>query len=108
MPTAKKITSLFPKSKAGKDAKGKGAKGAKRAAAAIVEEEAEDESETYLKILKTFDMSTEYGPALGLTRLERWKRAEGFGLHPPADVHKILTERDADGTLAKCVWENIV
>jgi len=53
-------------------------------------------------------MSTEYGPALGLTRLERWKRAEGFGLHPPADVHKILTERDADGTLAKCVWENIV
>ena len=147
MPTAKKITSLFPKSKAGKDAKGKGAKGAKRAAAAIgaslprrrpvarqfaslrdprsrrhrsltttlphpnhraVEEEAEDESETYLKILKTFDMSTEYGPALGLTRLERWKRAEGFGLHPPADVHKILTERDTDGTLAKCVWENIV
>jgi hypothetical protein len=27
-----------------------------------------------------------YGPAAGMTRLERWKRASNWGLDPPAEV----------------------
>ena len=49
-----------------------------------------------------------FGPALGLTRLERWERAEKLDLSPPADVYKILTEVDSDGKWANCVWEGIV
>ena len=49
-----------------------------------------------------------FGPAMGLTRLERWERAEKLNLSPPADVYKILTEIDREGKWADCVWEKIV
>ena len=30
--------------------------------------------------------SYEYGPCVGMTRLERWERAHAFGLNPPPEV----------------------
>ncbi len=33
-----------------------------------------------------FDLSYEYGPCVGVTRLERWERALALGLNPPAEV----------------------
>lgn len=30
--------------------------------------------------------SYEFGPCIGMTRLERWERAEAFGLSPPEEV----------------------
>lgn len=43
------------------------------------------------KILLHFDMSSEYGPAVGMSRLERWQRADNLDLEPPVIVYKILS-----------------
>ncbi|KAF5319066.1 hypothetical protein D9611_012676 [Ephemerocybe angulata] len=37
-------------------------------------------------ILRVFDLSYEYGPCIGMSRLERWERAQTLGLNPPKDV----------------------
>lgn len=42
------------------------------------------------KVLKQFDMRMEYGPTVGITRLDRWKRADRLGLDPPSAVRDIL------------------
>ncbi|KAK7052312.1 DNA polymerase delta subunit 4 [Favolaschia claudopus] len=41
--------------------------------------------------LRLFDLSYEYGPCVGVTRLQRWERAEKMGLNPPLEIHDILT-----------------
>jgi len=41
-------------------------------------------------ILRTFDLSYQYGPCIGMTRLERWLRAEEMGLNPPEEIKEIL------------------
>jgi hypothetical protein len=33
---------------------------------------------------------------LGISRLERWTRAQDYGLDPPAEVKKIIEEHDND------------
>ncbi|KAI0296546.1 DNA polymerase delta, subunit 4-domain-containing protein [Multifurca ochricompacta] len=45
-------------------------------------------------ILRVFDLSYEYGPCIGVTRLERWERAEALGLDPPAEVREILVTKE--------------
>lgn len=47
-----------------------------------------DETE-YTKVLRKFDLSYEFGPCVGVSRLERWKRAEALGLEPPVKVCSI-------------------
>jgi hypothetical protein len=37
-------------------------------------------------ILRTFDMTSKYGPSVGITRLQRWERAKKWGLSPPDEV----------------------
>lgn len=41
-------------------------------------------------ILRRWDLSYEYGPCVGMTRLERWERAEKLGLNPPEMVTRLL------------------
>lgn len=43
------------------------------------------------KILLHFDMSYEYGPTVGMTRMARWNRAKRYDLDPPPIVYKILS-----------------
>ncbi|KAK9457254.1 DNA polymerase delta, subunit 4 [Dipodascopsis uninucleata] len=43
------------------------------------------------KILRRFDLTEDYGPTVGMTRLERWNRANKLGLSPPSIVYRILT-----------------
>lgn len=43
-----------------------------------------------LEIIESFDLNYKYGPMTGITRLERWDRAEAFGLQPPKRVREIL------------------
>ncbi|KAF8621805.1 hypothetical protein AX15_007481 [Amanita polypyramis BW_CC] len=43
------------------------------------------------EILRVFDLSYEYGPCVGMTRLERWERACALGLNPPEEIREILT-----------------
>jgi len=45
------------------------------------------------EILRVFDMSYEYGPCVGVSRLDRWERAHALGLNPPPEVKDILTTR---------------
>ncbi|KAL1515590.1 hypothetical protein AB1Y20_002210 [Prymnesium parvum] len=46
--------------------------------------------------LRAFDMCLKYGPCVGPTRLERWRRAERLRLDPPRRVLEILTAHEAD------------
>jgi len=41
-------------------------------------------------VLRVFDLTSEYGPCVGLSRLARWERAREWGLNPPPEVKEIL------------------
>ncbi|KAI0073064.1 hypothetical protein K474DRAFT_1667052 [Panus rudis PR-1116 ss-1] len=45
-------------------------------------------------ILRVFDLSYEYGPCIGVSRLQRWERAEALGLTPPPEVRDILVTKE--------------
>jgi len=45
------------------------------------------------EILRVFDLSYKYGPCVGVSRLDRWKRAESLGLNPPREVQEILLSK---------------
>lgn len=47
-----------------------------------------------IQMLRFFDMTSEYGPCVGMTRLERWERAETLGLNPPPEVRQILLTKE--------------
>ncbi|TGZ84111.1 hypothetical protein EX30DRAFT_338674 [Ascodesmis nigricans] len=50
------------------------------------------------KILRHFDMSSQYGSCIGIARLDRWKRAQRLGLNPPIEVLAVaLMMEDASG-----------
>ncbi|KAI0769260.1 DNA polymerase delta, subunit 4-domain-containing protein [Irpex lacteus] len=57
-------------------------------------------------ILRVFDLSYEYGPCIGMTRLQRWERADALGLNPPLAVKEILLDEQVkEGTtLGECVF----
>lgn len=35
--------------------------------------------------LRQFDLTSKFGPCVGISRLERWERAAKLGLDPPAE-----------------------
>jgi DNA polymerase delta subunit 4 len=45
------------------------------------------------EILRVFDLSYEFGPCVGIPRLERWERAQALGLKPPKEVYDILNTK---------------
>ncbi|KAF2671991.1 hypothetical protein BT63DRAFT_476816 [Microthyrium microscopicum] len=48
------------------------------------------------KILRDWDISSHYGPCMGISRTKRWKRAHKLGLKPPIEVLAVLIkEQDA-------------
>lgn len=49
-----------------------------------------------LEELRSFDLCSEFGPCIGMTRVERWQRAERFGLSPPDRVLQIVREHSND------------
>lgn len=56
-------------------------------------------------LLIQFDLSAKYGPCIGMTRLERWERAERFGLNPPQEVRALLTRDGPEaGGKNNCLW----
>jgi len=62
------------------------------------------------EILRVFDLSYEYGPCIGVTRLERWERAAALGLNPPLEIRDILsTQQGTDQTeFSQCVFHDEV
>lgn len=73
-----------------------------------IESESEDDEASVARdeaTLRGFDLTSAYGPALGLTRLERWDRARAYGLDPPTAVLEALQRRgSAKAKWRECVW----
>ncbi|KRX08189.1 hypothetical protein PPERSA_12344 [Pseudocohnilembus persalinus] len=44
------------------------------------------------KMLMQFDFTSKFGPSMGLTREERFQRAELLGLNPPQQVKQIINK----------------
>ncbi|KAK2046643.1 DNA polymerase delta [Colletotrichum somersetense] len=49
------------------------------------------------KVLRYFDVSSQYGPCIGLQRMKRWQRAERLGLNPPIEVLAVLLKEEQNG-----------
>lgn len=49
-----------------------------------------EDDDKFQTILRVFDNTFDYGPCIGVTRLERWERAHNKGLNPPAKIREIL------------------
>jgi len=41
-------------------------------------------------ILRSFDLTYNFGPCIGIPRIARWDRAQANGLNPPPEVREIL------------------
>lgn len=55
------------------------------------------------QVLLRFDMTLRFGPCLGMSRTNRWRRAQQLGFRPPLQVLHILERL---GTNADCaLWE---
>ncbi|KAI8960675.1 DNA polymerase delta, subunit 4-domain-containing protein [Daldinia sp. FL1419] len=50
------------------------------------------------KVLRYWDVSSQYGPYVGITRMKRWQRADRLGLNPPLEVLAVLQKEEAKGT----------
>ena len=59
-----------------------------------------------IEILKKFDLTLEYGPSLGITRLERWDRADSYDLHPPIEVKNIVNRHPNDKVFTESLWHD--
>lgn len=46
---------------------------------------------TYVTVTAIVFRSYEYGPCIGVTRLERWNRAEALGLNPPPEARLLVS-----------------
>ena len=56
------------------------------------------------KMLRLFDLTGKFGPCSGMTRLDRWERAESFGLNPPSEVKKLLLGLPEGDPLHRDIW----
>ncbi|XP_007942892.1 DNA polymerase delta subunit 4 [Orycteropus afer afer] len=63
-----------------------------------------DVEEVELELLRQFDLAWQYGPCTGITRLQRWHRAEQMGLDPPAEVHQVLKTHPGDPRFQCSLW----
>ncbi|KAK5997217.1 DNA polymerase delta subunit 4 [Cladobotryum mycophilum] len=57
----------------------------------------QEDLDVHEKVLRYFDVSSHYGPCIGMTRLKRWQRAERLGLNPPIEVLAVLLKEDSKG-----------
>ncbi|XP_032074423.1 DNA polymerase delta subunit 4 [Thamnophis elegans] len=57
-----------------------------------------------LEILKQFDLSRQYGPCTGITRMQRWERAKFLGLNPPTTVQDLLLKYNEDPFVIYSLW----
>ncbi|XP_071849421.1 DNA polymerase delta subunit 4-like [Apostichopus japonicus] len=62
--------------------------------------------EADMTLLKEFDLNWEYGPCTGITRLERWERAERHNLNPPKDVKQLIQNHQEDEDYLQSLWKD--
>jgi len=49
------------------------------------------------RVLRLFDMSSQFGPCIGIARMKRWVRANKLGLEPPIEVLAVLLKEEEKG-----------
>lgn len=59
-----------------------------------------------VELLRQFDLSWQYGPCTGITRLQRWERAETLGLSPPITVRELLLKYKMDPAVTYSLWHD--
>ena len=75
----------------------------------LSDEESAAKEDADARVLKTFDLTSKYGPCCGMTRLERYDRAAGLGLDPPKKVLEVIQRRGVDDPRwRECVWFTLV
>eukprot|EP00891_Asterochloris_glomerata_P006706 jgi/Astpho2/6706/e_gw1.00102.62.1_t len=55
-------------------------------------------------MLRAFDLTSSFGPCTGMSRRERWQRADKLGLQPPREVLHILDALQDDDAQLQCLW----
>ncbi|CAI5489029.1 unnamed protein product [Closterium sp. Naga37s-1] len=65
----------------------------------------QEQAEHTERALQLFDMDMAFGPCTGLSRLERWQRANRLGLNPPPHVRALL---ESASCREDSVWEGRV
>ncbi|KAL8471139.1 hypothetical protein ACS0TY_028103 [Phlomoides rotata] len=65
----------------------------------------QDEYDGKEEVLRQFDVNMAYGPCLGMSRLERWERANAIGLNPPKEVENLIK---AGKVNSLCLWDGRV
>lgn len=48
------------------------------------------------KVLRHFDLSSQYGPCIGISRIMRWKRAERLEMGPPEEVLAVCLKMEEE------------
>ncbi|KAG7669604.1 hypothetical protein Ndes2526B_g05953 [Nannochloris sp. 'desiccata'] len=51
------------------------------------------------RTLRSFDLESKYGPVSGMSRLERFERAEKLGLAPPQLIKELILKHGEDSAL---------
>uniref|UniRef100_V9LJW0 DNA polymerase delta subunit 4-like protein n=1 Tax=Callorhinchus milii TaxID=7868 RepID=V9LJW0_CALMI len=59
---------------------------------------------TELRRLQQFDLTLEYGPCVGISRMIRWERAERLGLNPPPVVRNLVLRHEGDSEYEQSLW----
>lgn len=54
------------------------------------------------QLLRKFDLEALYGPSVGLSRSERWRRAASMGLKPPEEVMSVLERNSQQNS---CIFD---
>ncbi|KAI8854046.1 hypothetical protein BC829DRAFT_413344 [Chytridium lagenaria] len=65
-----------------------------------------DDREALLDKFMAFDLNMTFGNMNGLSRLQRWNRAQKLGLNPPKDLGELfaLKEVEKDQELRESIW----
>ncbi len=96
-----RVQSRISGSQSRSGARGKRAAEAAPPAAAAPSAAAAEADEAALRV---FDLTPAFGPTSGMTRLERWARADALGLKPPPAVRALLEARGAGSAFNQQVF----
>ena len=64
-----------------------------------------DDVDEVEEVLRGFDLDIRFGPCTGMTRMERWNRAEKLGLGPPSSIRNLLEAMDDGDTADKAAGD---
>jgi DNA polymerase delta subunit 4 len=56
------------------------------------------------KVLREFDLSSQFGPCIGIARHKRWMRAKRLGMEPPLEVLAVLLMEEKKGAKVQMAY----